>query len=450
MRWRLQLEEFDLTFHYIQGEKNVVADALSRLPINESSSTDDAMVAEEVFDMYEPEWRKFYQPITIAEISREQKKDTYTQQLHEKAPDRLGELFEDIGKKSGPDFVTTEIDPVDKKTRIIVPQSMTRRLIQWYHTMLVHPGAERLHNTLRQHYTWKNMQQEIREFVKKCQVCQKAKRGVRGRGMIPPKDAETEPWKDIAVDLSGPWKATIDGGTVNFHTLTIIDVFTGWVEIIPIDTKKMESISSLLEREWLRRYPRPSRVLFDAGGEFNNQAFQALLTKWFIKPEPITVKNPTANAIVERMHQVLGNMLRAQLVKTYGQEDVVAELTSAAAFGIRASMHGTNKATPAQLVYGKDLILRTQMETNLELIRSRREAAIHQNNRRENKRRIPYKYKAGDKVLILATSFDPKLQLHDGPYKVLAYNTSNGILHIQRKGYVEPISIRRVRPYFGS
>ena len=450
-RWRMALEEFDVTFHYIKGEKNVVADALSRLMIADlQSPNEEAMMAEEAFDMAEASWRQFYQPITFVEISREQKKDKMVQTLQTQAPDRLGEVFEDIGKKTGPDRVVTELDSNDKQQRILIPASLRQRLMAWYHAMLVHPGGERMYNTLRQHYTWPNMHLEIKQYVKTCNACQRGKRGLKGQGKLPLKDIETEPWKDIAVDLAGPWEAVIDNQKVYFHTFTVIDVFTGWVEIIPISTKKMETIRDLFLREWIRRYPRPSRVIFDAGSEFENEAFRNLLTQWYIKPEPITVKNPRANAIVERMHKVLGDMLRVQLTRKHPTEDVVYELTSAAAYGIRATVHGTNRFTPAQVVFSKDMVLRTTMEASIELIRQRRKAAAIQNNLRENRRRIAYNYKEGDKVLVLSGGLDPKLQLHEGPYRVLAYNKSNGTLHIQRKNYVEPINIRLVRPYFGA
>ena len=359
-------------------------------------------------------------------------------------------LFEDIGQKSGPDQVLTERDAVDKQARIIVPEKLTKRLMEWYHAMLVHPGVDRLYNTLHQHYTWPHMLEQIRQYIKHCDACQRGKRGLRGMGKVPIKDTETEPWKDVAVDLAGPWEALIDGKKVSFHTLTIIDVFTSWVEIIPIGTKKSEYIRDLFVQEWLRQYPRPSRIIFDAGGEFDSQPFRGMCIQWFIKPEPITVKNPRANAIVERMHRVLGDMLRVQLATRHPREDPVKELTSAAAYAIRATVHGVTKFTPGQLVFSKDMILRTHVEASMELVRQRREAAIQKTNARENKRRIAYDYKPGDKVLILSGGLDPKLKLHQGPYPVISYNKSNGTLIIRRKNYIEPINIRQVRPYFGA
>jgi len=195
------------------------------------------------------------------------------------------------------------------------------------------------------------------------------------------------------------------------------------------------------------------RILYDQGPEFDNQWLKGLGRKWHIKVGPITVKNPRANSICERSHFILGDMIRCQiaspLVLKHASDDPIQETLSAAAYGIRATVHGTTGHSPAQLVFNRDLILRTKIEADLDLVRRRRLTAIRKNNGREDKRRIKYRYKEGDQVLILAWRLDPKLKGHEGPYKVLNYDDSSGTLHTLRRNYVEPINIRNVRPYFG-
>ena len=124
-------------------------------------------------------------------------------------------------------------------------------------------------------------------------------------------------------------------------------------------------------------------------------------------------------------------------------------LLSAAAYGIRASVHGTTKYSPGQIVFSKDMILRTHIKANLEYIWQRRRKASEQNNLRENRRRIKYDYKEGDKVLLLPERNAPKLKLNLGPFKVVSYDKANGTLQIRRGQDIEPVNIRLVRPYFG-
>ncbi len=141
--------------------------------------------------------------------------------------------------------------------------------------------------------------------------------------------------------------------------------------------------------------------------------------------------------------------MRVQLASKHPKENPVEDMTSAAACAMQATVHGVTKFAPSQLVFSKDMILRTNLNAGVELVRQRQEAAMHVNNERENRRRIAHTYKVGDKVLVLAQSMDPKMQLHQGPYRVESYDKASGTLHIKRRNYVEPINIRNVRPYFG-
>ena len=109
-------------------------------------------------------------------LGEAQKSDNYVRRLAQQSPNAMGEFFEDIGKKSGPNNVLTQQDPKDPEvSRIIVPQDLTKCLIEWHHTNLVHPGVERSHNALRQHCPWPRMLADIRAHLKKCGPCQKVK-----------------------------------------------------------------------------------------------------------------------------------------------------------------------------------------------------------------------------------------------------------------------------------
>ena len=248
MRWRMQVEEFAPTIKYIPGEKNVIADALSRLAISEDDVDDDRFDIANVPDLS----RQIITPVDFRKISKEQENDKEIQQMQHEVPHRLGQFFENIGLKEGGFKVITIRDPITGTERILVLKAPQKELIEWYHHVLVHPGTDRLYNTLHQHFTWKSMLQDIAEYIKSCDACQKGKRGGKGYGKVPMKDVEQGPWRDIALDLVGPWKALVNNKTVYFHSLTMIDVFTSWIEIIQVMTKKGEYMKGLIEQEWLR------------------------------------------------------------------------------------------------------------------------------------------------------------------------------------------------------
>ena len=77
-----------------------------------------------------------------------------------------------------------------------------------------------------------------------------------------------------------------------------------------------------------------------------------------IKGKPITVRNPQANAVVERTHQVIGNIIRTfELETNYLDEDNPWKgILSATAFAVRSTFHTSLQSTPGQLVFGRDMI----------------------------------------------------------------------------------------------
>ena len=167
-----------------------------------------------------------------------------------------------------------------------------------------------------------------------------------------------------------------------------------------------------------------------------------------IKNKPITTRNPQANAVVERIHQVLGNMVRSfQLEDQYlDTEDPWKGILSVAAFAVRSTIHTTTQKSPAQLVFGRDMILNITHKANWEFIRSRKQELINKNNERENKTRIPYQYKVGDLVLIKKGTENKYESPFSGPHFVTNVN-DNGTIKVQQGAVSDTVNIRRVQPY---
>ena len=166
-----------------------------------------------------------------------------------------------------------------------------------------------------------------------------------------------------------------------------------------------------------------------------------------IKRKPITTRNPQANAIIERIHQTLGNILRTFDIDEVDEKDPWSGILAAASFAVRATYHTTTQATPMQLVFGRDAILNVKHVHDWEEIRIKKQTLIRKNNKKENKKRKEHTYTIGDSILLKAESnkakFDPEWL---GPYTVVAVNT-NGTLRYQKGPITDSVNIRQVHPY---
>ena len=107
------------------------------------------------------------------------------------------------------------------KGLIVVPPSVQKKLINWYHERLQHPGRDRLYESIYQHFDWPKpgqLRNAVKWNTKTCDVCQKAKKTSRHYGQVPAKKVESKPWEVLHIDLYGPKtiKRT-DGKPLNFR-----------------------------------------------------------------------------------------------------------------------------------------------------------------------------------------------------------------------------------------
>jgi transposase InsO family protein len=425
IRWRLLLEEYGPEYHHIKGEENVVADALSRIKkgsvvnspaekglevahcmciltrdesIEMPNSTNLLGMATCFAGSNEIAFERF--PMRPSLIANEQQKDkTLKKNFRSNKQD-----FE-IRRVEGSDLLTYQ-------GKIVIPDSLQGRIIAWYHKYLAHPGETRMEATLRTLYVWPRMRQQIQYHVRKCKQCQLAKGTKKKYGHLPPKDIEkSEPWNRVNVDLIGPWSIKTPKGIRTLRALTIIDPITGWFEMKEIETPDAATTAAAIDDIWFSRYPRPEIIGYDGGGEFKN-VFAETIANYGLKAKTTTAYNPQANGIIERVHQVITDALRTFELEEQelNDKDPWTPFLQAACFAIRSTYHTTLGATPAQLVFGRDMILPIQFKANWAAINERRRQEIMRNNKRENDKRIPHAYKVGDKVAKTRPGIQPKLR----------------------------------------
>lgn len=377
-------------------------------------------------------------PLSYRQLAHEQERDT-------KLQERLNDDKQSPPYKQTIRHSDKSYDLIMREDKIVIPKKLEKKVVEWYHEHLLHPGEKRLELTLRQHFTFIGLGPLVTRVCKACNVCRSLKKhNSKKHGKLPPKDPETIPWHTLCIDLIGPYAfgkpvkgkdGKEEPPKLTLQCLTMIDPATGWFEIVDVPTKRADYIANALEFTWFTRYPWPTEVRMDRGKEFAAEVASALRNQYGINRKLITTRNPQANAMVERIHQVVGDMIRTRAIS--GPEDLDPDfqwqgVLSAVRHAVRSIVHTTHRATPTQLVFGRDALLNISFEADWQYIKERKQHRILQNNKRENKTRLEHTYNVGDQVMVRE---DPHRKF-GGPHKSGPYTVSqvfdNGTVQLNK------------------
>ena len=482
-RWRLIIEEYGPEIIYIKGINNTVADAISRL--------DFAPIAHSDLESDKKNWMNFAKCFCAVQSSQDQSKTEFTMDMNHVFANRSDEgdiypltvkeiaeeqLIDQVlqQQKVKLNYEETLIEDtyvLCKNGKLVIPKTLQRRAVQWYHHYLQHPGHTRLEETLRAAMYWKNLRKDVRLHVKTCKSCQVNKRKKQKFGKMPTKLVVNIPWEYLCVDLIGPY--TIKGkdkSELDFMCLTMIDPATSWFEMVelPVEdivpttekTKKAKEayfdksslmVSNLVNKCWFCRYPRCRNIIFDNGSEFKLH-FKRLCKEFGVKPKPTTIKNPQANAILERIHLVVMTMIctaEIDMADSVATSDIDTLLTNVS-WAIRSTYHTVLKASPGAAIFGRDMLFDIPFIADWKKIGDFRQRQTDLNTMRENKKRTDFDYKVGDKILIvkekgkLRKAESPKQK---EPWTIKQVHT-NGTIRVKRGNKTEQLNVQRVEPFY--
>jgi hypothetical protein len=264
---------------------------------------------------------------------------------------------------------------------LVIPKPLQSCAVMWYHHYLQHPGHTQLEETIKAALYWKGMRNTIQSKTKSCKTCQEVnKKHTQKYGHLPPKIVISTPWKALCVDLIGPYTLKgKDGLSIDFMALTMIDPTSSWFKVVELPTimqlmtkkvngkertikeeifdKSSDRISRLANKIWLCRYPRCCYLICNNGSEFKLH-FETLCNSCGIKRKSTTIKNQQANAICERVHQVLGTMMHTSeldVADSVEPADIDTFIDNSA-WAICSTYHTVLKASPGAAMFGQDML----------------------------------------------------------------------------------------------
>ena len=120
-------------------------------------------------------------------------------------------------------------------------------------------------------------------------------------------------------------------------------------------------IPRLIETTWMVRYPWTVDITYDQWGEFLVHEFKNSLleNEYGIKTTPDYPGNPHVISTIERMHQVLVNIVRTYNLQEKYVDDACPwmGILAASDFYVQYRYYGTKGKSTVQLVFGRGTIL---------------------------------------------------------------------------------------------
>ena len=313
IRWKMSLQEYSFDTEFVAGVDNPIADYWSR---NEAAEEDDYSVET---------------PTQVANMLCQLTLQRRTKTLNLNA------------SKTGTSWLKYNI-----------PEKEYELIEKVHNSSIGHHGVnDTLQMLTKQKWRWPYMRQNVKRFIKECDLCQKAT--FRHYHVKVPKYTTGSylPMERWNIDTMGPFPPDEFG---NIYAIVIVDCFTRFVTLYASKTKDADEAAEIMVQQ-MGHYGTPAQFLSDNGGEYINDIIGELLNMTGTEHVSTIAHSHEENSIVERHNAEIGRWLREILYehKLPILEEEHTEWSKYLPFVQR--IHNTKKIgflgySPAQMLYG--------------------------------------------------------------------------------------------------
>ena len=313
-RWLAYIRLFDFDTKHIPGAKNGAADALSRRGEAEGEDLKEEGV-DEFFEakMYSvsAEWGKRDVNVEISRVYLNEEEYVDEDLILGKflaTLERPGGLtdaeYQKLRRKSKSFFIRDGyLYKKGKRVprRVIGLRRQKEEVMRELHEEVGHRGRNATFEHVKRRYQWKGMYEDVDEWVKSCEECQRRSKMRFEEGLHP--TWSNMMWDKIGVDIVY-MPRTGEGS----YLVLARDDLSGWVEGRAIDAANSFNVSKFLYEEVVCRHGCPRRIVLD-GGKENLDLTRDLLEHYRIQNTVISAYHPQTAGLIERGHSPIVNSL---------------------------------------------------------------------------------------------------------------------------------------------
>ena len=136
--------------------------------------------------------------------------------------------------------------------RPVIPENWKRKIFNMVHT-LAHPGARTTRRMVSSKFVWHGLAKEVSGWAKKCIKCQLSKVQTHIKAPLQKFEAVSKRFQHVHVDLVGP----LPESKGHKYLLTVIDRFTRWPEVVPLQDIEAKSVARAYVQNWVARFGGP-------------------------------------------------------------------------------------------------------------------------------------------------------------------------------------------------
>ncbi|GFW40876.1 retrovirus-related Pol polyprotein from transposon 412 [Trichonephila clavipes] len=277
IRWALKLSEFNIEWEHRPGVQNVVADLLSRNPVDSVEGSQISCAALRALAINSRE-----------QFIKEQREDPELGHIYRylENPDDgsvnatvCESWSQDFKLINGLLFYAKYFSNLGE-LRVYIPGSLRKDIMKEFHDLPLagHLGKRKTYLKLRDTCYFPFMRKYIFEYVSTCDRCQKFNyKNALPAGRLMP-IVSKYPNEIVTLDLVGPYPASRPERYK--FILVITDHFTKWCELIPLRKASAQTIANAFFNNYIARYGAPISLISDNGPNLFLTCLNISVTGW--------------------------------------------------------------------------------------------------------------------------------------------------------------------------